>query len=105
MRISDWSSDVCSSDLNIEVAIILGVISAVGGGVMRDILLNRTPLILRKEIYASAALVAAAIQVVGEHLDWSLQWVPWVGIVVCFGLRYLSVRFQWNLPRFGGGAQ
>src|SRR3546814_5049269 len=69
---------------NIEVAIILGVISAVGGGVMRDILLNRTPLILRKEIYASAALVAAAIQVVGEHLDWSLQWVPWVGIVVCF---------------------
>src|SRR5690606_3958190 len=39
-----------------EVAIVLGIISAVGGGVMRDVLLNRMPLILKKEIYASAAL-------------------------------------------------
>jgi len=88
---------------NIEVAIMLGVTAAVGGGVLRDVLLNRTPLILRKEIYASAALVAAVIQVLGDTFAWPSQWVPWVGIVVCFGLRYLSLRYRWNLPRFSDG--
>jgi uncharacterized membrane protein YeiH len=88
---------------NVELAVILGITAAVGGGVMRDVLLNRTPLILRKEIYASAALVAAVIQVAGERFGWPQEWVPWVGIVACFALRYLSLRYQWNLPRFSGG--
>lgn len=88
---------------NIEVAVMLGVTAAVGGGVLRDVLLNRTPLILRKEIYASAALVAAVIQVLGDTFAWSQQWVPWVGIVICFALRYLSLRYRWNLPRFSDG--
>src|SRR3546814_16616190 len=89
MRMSDGSSDVCSSDL-----------SAVGGGVMRDVLLNRTPLILRKEIYASAALAAAVVQVGGARMELSMAWVPWAGIVLCFGLRFLAMRSGWNLPRF-----
>jgi uncharacterized membrane protein YeiH len=49
----------------------LGVASAVGGGVMRDVLLNRVPMILRREIYASAALVGAGIEVAGERLGWA----------------------------------
>lgn len=84
----------------VEAAIILGMISAVGGGAMRDLLLNRTPVILQKEIYASAALVAAAFETGGEMLSWSLRWVPWVGIALCFAIRYLSLRLHWNLPRF-----
>ena len=87
-------------DHNAQVAIVLGVVSAVGGGAMRDVLLNRTPLILRKEIYASAALAAAVIQVAGERLGLSTEWLPWVGIVLCFSLRYLAMRHHWNLPRF-----
>ena len=87
-------------DHNAQVAIMLGVVSAVGGGAMRDVLLNRTPLILRKEIYASAALAAAVIQVAGERLGLSTEWLPWVGIVLCFSLRYLAMRHHWNLPRF-----
>jgi len=85
---------------SIEAAIILGMISAVGGGALRDLLLNRTPVILQKEIYASAALVAAVLQAGGEILDWSLRWVPWAAIAVCFVIRYLSLRYHWNLPRF-----
>ena len=88
---------------NVQVAIVLGVVSAVGGGAMRDVLLNRTPLILRKEIYASAALVAAVLQVAGERLGLPAAWLPWVGILLCFGLRYLAMRYRWNLPRFTGG--
>jgi uncharacterized membrane protein YeiH len=84
----------------VQVAIVLGVVSAVGGGAMRDIVLNRTPLILRKEIYASAALVGALSQVAGERLQLSMEGVPWFGIVACFLLRYLSMRYYWNLPRF-----
>lgn len=85
---------------SVEAAVILGMISAVGGGALRDLLLNRTPVILQKEIYASAALVAAVFQTGGEILGWSLRWVPWVAIVLCFVIRYLSLRFHWNLPRF-----
>ncbi|WP_233582661.1 trimeric intracellular cation channel family protein [Candidimonas sp. SYP-B2681] len=85
---------------SIEAAIILGMVSAVGGGALRDVLLNRTPVILQKEVYASAALVAAAFQTGGETLGWSLRWVPWVAIVLCFAIRYLALLFHWNLPRF-----
>jgi uncharacterized membrane protein YeiH len=83
-----------------ETAILLGTITAVGGGVMRDVLLNRIPLILQKEIYASAALLGAIIEVVGERRGWSTQWLPWTGILVSTGLRQLSLRYGWQLPRF-----
>lgn len=82
---------------NYQVAILLGTLSAVGGGVIRDVLLNRVPVILRKEIYATAALLAASIQVLGEALDWSRVWLPWLAILVCFTLRMLSLRFGWHL--------
>lgn len=85
---------------SIEAAIILGVISAVGGGALRDLLLNRTPVILQKEIYASAALAAAVFQTSGEILGWSSLWLPWAAIALCFTIRYLSLRYHWNLPRF-----
>lgn len=85
---------------SIEAAVILGMISAVGGGALRDLLLNRTPVILQKEIYASAAIIAAVFQTGGEILDWSMRWVPWAAIVLCFVIRCLSLRYHWNLPRF-----
>ena len=84
---------------NAEVAVLLGVVTAVGGGVMRDVLLNRVPVILQREIYASAALVGASIEVAGEHLGWSSSWRTWLALAACFALRYLSLRYQWNLPR------
>lgn len=83
-----------------EVAILLGMITGIGGGVMRDVLLNRVPLILQREIYALAALVGATFQVVGERMNWSMLWVPWVAIALCYGLRYLSLHYHWNLPTF-----
>jgi uncharacterized membrane protein YeiH len=83
-----------------EAAILLGMVTAVGGGVMRDVLLNRIPLILQKEIYASAALLGATLEVVGEHQGWSTRWVTWTGIVASTGLRLLSLHYGWQLPRF-----
>ncbi|MFA5245097.1 MAG: trimeric intracellular cation channel family protein [Pedobacter sp.] len=84
---------------NAEVAILLGITTAVGGGVLRDILLNRIPVILEKEIYASAALIGALIMVLGDHFQWlSNDLTSIIALVVCFSLRLLSLRYHWNLP-------
>jgi uncharacterized membrane protein YeiH len=87
---------------NAEVAVLLGVVTAVGGGLMRDVLLNRVPVILEREIYASAALVGASIEVAGERFGWLSNGRTWVALMTCFGLRYLSLRYKWNLPRTSG---
>lgn len=87
---------------NPQLAVMMGVLSAVGGGVIRDILLNRTPQILEKEVYALAALLAALIQVGG---DWAGVRAPsWsaLGMLAGVGLRLMALRFKWNLPRFTG---
>ena len=84
---------------NGEVAVLLGIITAVGGGVLRDILLNRVPVILQKEIYASAALIGALIVVLGNYFNWLPGgWTAIVALIVCFTLRLLALRFHWNLP-------
>ncbi|WEK20726.1 MAG: trimeric intracellular cation channel family protein [Candidatus Pedobacter colombiensis] len=84
---------------NAEVAILLGITTAVGGGVLRDILLNRIPVILEKEIYASAALIGASIVVIGNYLNWlSSDWISIIALLICFGLRLLALHYRWNLP-------
>ena len=84
---------------NAEVAILLGTITAVGGGVLRDILLNRVPVILEKEIYASAALIGAVTVVLGNYLKWvSGDWVAIIALSICFIIRILALHYHWNLP-------
>ncbi|HET7867629.1 MAG TPA: trimeric intracellular cation channel family protein [Burkholderiaceae bacterium] len=81
-----------------ELALLLGMVTAVGGGVARDVLLNRVPVILQREIYASAALVGAGIEVAGNRLGWTSDARTWLALATCFALRYLSLRYRWNLP-------
>ncbi|MFC4706421.1 trimeric intracellular cation channel family protein [Paraburkholderia caffeinitolerans] len=83
-----------------ETAILLGMVSAVGGGVLRDILLSRVPAILEREIYASAALLGAALQVGFNVAEWSSVWTPWVATVACVALRLAALYFGWRLPVF-----
>jgi len=85
---------------NAEVAVLLGMVTAVGGGVARDVLLNRVPVILRREIYASAALVGAAIATFGDLLGLASPVLTWCAVAACFALRMASLRFAWHLPRF-----
>ncbi len=86
---------------NGEVAVLLGIVTAVGGGVLRDILLNRVPVILEREIYASAALTGALIVVLGSYFKWlSSDWIAVIALTICFTLRILALRYHWNLPAF-----
>lgn len=83
---------------DVELALLLGVATAVGGGVMRDVLLNRVPAILQREIYALAALLGAAVQVAGQRAGWAADWTPWLGALSCAALRFLALRRGWRLP-------
>jgi uncharacterized membrane protein YeiH len=83
-----------------ETAVVLGMVSAVGGGVLRDILLSRVPAILEREIYASAALLGAALQMALTWLDWSSFWTPWVATLACVLLRLAALYYGWRLPVF-----
>ncbi len=83
-----------------EVAVLMGMVTAVGGGVARDVLLNRVPVILQREIYASAALVGAAIATFGDLLGLASPLLTWCAVAACFALRMLSLRYRWHLPRF-----
>ena len=87
---------------NGQVALLMGVITAVGGGLTRDVLLNRVPVILQREIYASAALLGAGIEVAGQLLGWASTWRTWVALSACFLLRSLALHYRWNLPRSPG---
>lgn len=83
-----------------QAAILLGMISACGGGILRDVLLARVPVVLRKEIYASAALIASSLVVLGDHLKWNDGLKIWLPVAICIGLRAISIRYKLNLPSF-----
>lgn len=90
------SLDYGSSNM---AAIMLGMFSATMGGVIRDILVNETPLILRKEIYASACLSGALLFVVLSHLGLNNGWNAFISASFVFIIRIISVRYNLSLPR------
>jgi uncharacterized membrane protein YeiH len=79
-------------------AILLGTISGIGGGVIRDILSGRVPVVLRSEIYATPAFLGAGIVVVAAALEYHALWVPFAGALTCFVIRLLAIRRGWNAP-------
>ncbi|WP_156307382.1 trimeric intracellular cation channel family protein [Sphingobacterium endophyticum] len=79
-------------------AVMLGMFSACMGGVIRDVLMNVTPLILRKEIYASACLAGSLTFVILQMTPVSDDVNYFVSAGVVFGIRFLSVRYNLSLP-------
>ncbi|MCF7547814.1 trimeric intracellular cation channel family protein [Pseudonocardia sp. WMMC193] len=84
------------------LAALLGAVSGTGGGVIRDVMLGRVPLILRSDVYAVAALAGAAVVAVGLRYGRRRALVLAAGFVVCFLVRMLAVWQGWNLPRVAG---
>lgn len=85
--------------MNPLVAILLGAITAVGGGTIRDVLLNQVPTVLRLEVYASAALVGSAFMVAAKRVHVPTKWAAGLGGAICFSLRVIGLWQHWNLPR------
>jgi uncharacterized membrane protein YeiH len=87
--------------LNPIMATSLGMVTAIGGGMARDILLSDIPTVLRADLYAVAALLGAAIVVTAHVLQWPSGWAAVVGAAFCFGLRILAMKYGWHLPMAG----
>lgn len=80
------------------IAVLLGTITAVGGGTVRDVLLAHIPTVLRADVYATAALVGSVCMILGRKARLSPTQAAVLGGVVCFLLRLVSVWQHWNLP-------
>jgi uncharacterized membrane protein YeiH len=92
------TSKALAFDLDPVGAILLGVLTATGGGALRDILVARPPTVLRSELYAVTAMAAAIVVVGGDLLGLPDRPVALAGAVLCFGLRLAAIRRGWELP-------
>ena len=80
-------------------AVMLGMLTGVGGGIVRDVLVAEVPHVLQRELYAVAALLGATVVVVGHVAGWPPAPAAIAGAVVCFVVRWLAIRRGWHLPR------
>lgn len=79
-------------------ATLLGMLTGIGGGMMRDILVGEIPSVLRTELYAVAALVGAGVEVVGRMVHLPPSAAAGLGAVLCFALRFTAMKRGWQLP-------
>jgi uncharacterized membrane protein YeiH len=79
-------------------AVLLGMLTGIGGGMVRDVLVGEIPVVLRKELYAVAALLGAAVVVAGAMLHLPSSGAALGGAALCFALRFMALRRGWHLP-------
>jgi uncharacterized membrane protein YeiH len=84
--------------LNPIMAALLGMLTGVGGGMVRDVLVADIPTVLRADLYAIAALAGAAVVVIGNLLQLPPTVTTIVGALLCFGLRLMAIHRGWHLP-------
>lgn len=87
---------------NPTVAVALGVVTAVMGGIVRDVVCNEVPLILRQDVYATAAFAGALTYVLLSTYGAGQAVAVWAGAGVCFAVRSAAIVWGLSLPRRGG---
>jgi uncharacterized membrane protein YeiH len=92
------ASKALNHGLSPVAAIVLGMLTGIGGGMARDVLVAEVPSVLRAELYAVAALAGASVVVLGDQLDVPSAATTVAGAALCFGLRLLAIRRGWRLP-------
>ncbi len=83
-------------------AMLLGMTTGIGGGIARDLLVARIPVVLQADLYAVAALVGGAVVALAAVLHLPRHPAMMIGALLCFGLRYLALRRGWRLPMARG---
>lgn len=92
-----------NADIHPLICIVLGTITGCFGGIIRDILLNRIPLIFRKEIYATACIVGGtAFLLMTRFTTLSYTFVQIFTILLIVAIRTFAVKYQWQIPKFYG---
>ena len=96
------ASKAASYGVSPLVAVVMGVLSASFGGIVRDVLAGEPSVLLRKEIYVTAAVVGAALFVVLRLVGMSDAWAGTFGALAAFWLRGGALRYGWSMPHFHG---
>jgi uncharacterized membrane protein YeiH len=81
------------------MAALLGMLTAVGGGIAADIMTARPPMVLRRDIYALAALAGAALLTLGDLVGVPDAVVAPLGALLATSLRLVALSYDWHLPR------
>jgi len=85
--------------LNFLAIAFAGIVTAIGGGILRDVFVQDTPIIFVKELYASASFIGVVVFYFILAFDGSLYLATILGIIITTGLRMVAMKFNWNLPR------
>lgn len=85
-------------NINPVSAALLGMLTGIGGGITRDILINEVPIVFTGELYAVAALSASSMVVIGHLLNWPIALVTVGAMLLCFVIRILAIWRHWQLP-------
>lgn len=91
-----------SMDVHPSVAVLAGVITGIFGGVLRDIICNEVPLVLRRDLYATVAFFTGGLYMALHFLNFSPQVATLTALGAGFLFRVLALRFEWRLPSFNG---
>ena len=92
-----------NADLHPIICITLGTITGCFGGIIRDILLNRIPLVFRKEIYATACIIGGTVfLLLSLFSNLSYTFVQILTILIIVAVRTLAVKYHWQMPKFYG---
>jgi uncharacterized membrane protein YeiH len=84
--------------INPVMAAVLGMVTGIGGGMVRDVLAGEVPQVLRTDIYAVAALSAGAVVALGDALELAPAWSMLAGAALCIFLRVMAIFYGWHAP-------
>lgn len=89
----------------LTIAVIMGGVTASAGGLLRDVVAGREPLLLKQDVYATAALLGALGYGLAHRAGLPFEAATGIGVLLAFGLRACAIRFGWSLPRPRGGPE
>ncbi|MDH3997524.1 MAG: trimeric intracellular cation channel family protein [Desulfuromonadales bacterium] len=95
------TSKALSLEMGFLTAVLMGVMTGTAGGVMRDIFSNQVPLILRREIYASACVVGGTLFVILDYFGLSQGATAIISASAVIIIRLMAIRYNWALPKAG----
>jgi uncharacterized membrane protein YeiH len=85
--------------MNFLVIVLSGMLTAIGGGILRDIFVNQTPIVFVKELYASASFIGAVLFYLTLLITNEIYAATIIGMVITTVLRLVAMKYNWNLPR------
>jgi uncharacterized membrane protein YeiH len=85
--------------LNFLAILLAGVLTAAGGGILRDIFVNQVPIVFVKEFYLSASFIGVVIFSIILYFTNELYYATIVGIALTSSLRLIAMKYNWNLPK------